>query len=63
MRKEKFSYLVLFVEIVAIIWLHSTKQSENKELSQNQLVKRKLPPIKNSTPALFHLTSVRSVKP
>jgi hypothetical protein len=63
MRKEKFSYLILFVEIVAIIWLHSNKQSQNQELSQNQLVKRKLTHIKNSTPALFHQAAVQSVKP
>jgi len=62
MRKEKFSYLILLLEVVAIVWLHSTKQSENKELSQDQLVKRKIVPLKESTQALFHQTAVKSVK-
>jgi len=63
MRKEKFSYLILILEIVAIVWLHSTKQSENKELTQNRLAKRKFVPLKESTQALFHQTAVQSVKP
>lgn len=63
MRKEKFSYLILFVEIAAIIWLHSTKQTENKELTNNQLVKRKLQPVKDSRLPIFHYTSDNIVKP
>jgi hypothetical protein len=62
MRKEKFSYLILLLEVVAIIWLHSTKQSENKELSQNQLVKDKFTPLKVSTQVFFHQSAVKSVK-
>ncbi|RYG02467.1 MAG: hypothetical protein EOO02_10520 [Chitinophagaceae bacterium] len=39
MKKEKLSYLILLVEILAIVWLHSVKSSENKEVNPAQFVK------------------------
>jgi hypothetical protein len=41
MRKEKFSYVILLLEIVAIIWLHSVKTSDNKRVSTEHLVNLK----------------------
>jgi hypothetical protein len=36
MKKERYSYLILFVEIAAIVFLHSAKsrQETNKQLSE-----------------------------
>jgi hypothetical protein len=39
MRKEKFSYLVLLAEVIAIIWLHSTKKPSTEEIGNTPLVK------------------------
>jgi hypothetical protein len=38
MRKEKFSYVILLAEIAAIVWLHSIKPSENKQVSPGNIV-------------------------
>ena len=46
MRKEKFSYVILLLEIVAIIWLHSIKTSENKAVNTENLVN-----LKNNVPS------------
>ncbi|HTE23397.1 hypothetical protein [Flavitalea sp.] len=47
MRKEKFSYVILLAEIVAIIWLHSVKTSDTKHVNTDHLVN-----IKASVPSL-----------
>ncbi|MHA4847665.1 hypothetical protein ACX0G7_26095 [Flavitalea antarctica] len=38
MRKEKLSYVILLAEIAAIIWLHSVKLTENKQVSSGTIV-------------------------
>jgi len=46
MRKEKFSYFILILEIVAIIWLHSIKTSDIKAGNTEHLVN-----LKNNVPS------------
>ncbi|MET0242741.1 MAG: hypothetical protein ABW174_04710 [Flavitalea sp.] len=43
MKKEKLSYLILLVEILAIVWLHSVKSSVNKEVNPANFVKYENP--------------------
>ena len=31
MKKEKFSFLILFVEVAAIVFLHSAKNRQNED--------------------------------
>jgi hypothetical protein len=40
MRKEKFSYLILLAEVIAIVWLHSTKAPANQEINNTPLARK-----------------------
>ena len=54
MRKEKLSYFILLVEIIAIVWLHSVKTAENKSVSSGNLV--------NVNPAATSLPEVKYIQ-
>jgi hypothetical protein len=57
MRKEKFSYFILLLEIVAIIWLHSVKTSDNKAISTEHLVNLKTN-VPSQEPAIKYIQAV-----
>jgi hypothetical protein len=56
MRKEKLSYLVLVVEIVAIVYLHSVKKSTDIKLTPGHIVQDPIPELDKSasSPYLIH---------
>jgi len=58
MRKEKFSYVILLAEIVAIIWLHSVKSSDIQPVSNEHLVKLKTS-APSQLPAIKYIQAVR----
>ena len=58
MKNDRRSIIVLLVEIVAIIWLHSARISPDKQESKTQIVKTNKPfNFYYLTPSHFILTN------
>jgi hypothetical protein len=61
MRKEKLSYLILFAEIMAIVWLHSVKSAHPAASTPDNLVKvRRL--VSPAVPSPNYIQAVRHIK-